>query len=337
MGSLIELHELTKTKEKLYEAYIQIYTGLTSVDRIISCRINGASFQVKIEEIKCMDKEFHLRRSEKGDSDEETTCVAEGDEWDAASIEAVLEKASESNSDGEETAEGGGGNLNSTREGEKSRVESSNIQKAAEDNHVSYWSQSSMERTTAHDLVGSEVRGGGEVIGPGPETHNSLEVSGPEQSKGLGKDYGNNSMGQRILSPVVGRPFFGPGSGEERTDLGQLGAAKLRTVRKRGGGSRMGRGKLRNREFNPREWEEFIEDMGSEGEKGMYATKSKKGKEKERPRPRGSNEEHLTQECREFGRKLGLKWEGQSEGSGEKDDKGVEGNGRLGDDGKQIL
>lgn len=235
MGSLIELHEVTKRKEKLDEAFVQIYTGLKSVDRIISCRIDGACFQVKIEEIKCLDKELHLRRSEEQDSEEESTCMAEGEDWDAASIEAALAKASEFNSDGEETAENGGGILNLTREGEKTETESSNTQIAADNDNGSFRFQSSMGKTTSHDLVGSEAGEGGETVGPGPELNNSLEVLGPEPMKDPESDLGENSLGQRISSPIGGRPHLESVSEEVRTDPRPSGVAKIISDRKRGG------------------------------------------------------------------------------------------------------
>lgn len=99
----------------------------------------------------------------------------------------------------------------------------------------------------------------------------------------------------------------------------------------------IGKGKSRNRVFDPREWDKFIENLGSEGERRRVNSKPKKGKEKEGPRIRGSQEEHWNEQCKEFGRKLGLRWEGQLEGSGEKAEEREVNSDRLGENGKQFL
>lgn len=60
MGRLVEMHELTESRRKLDEAYVRILTGLNSLDGILACKIDGESFNVRIEEVHFMEKELNL-------------------------------------------------------------------------------------------------------------------------------------------------------------------------------------------------------------------------------------------------------------------------------------
>lgn len=54
-GRLEELHEATENMGRLDEAYLNVSTGLAMIDRIMKCNIDGAAFQIKVEEIRCLD------------------------------------------------------------------------------------------------------------------------------------------------------------------------------------------------------------------------------------------------------------------------------------------
>lgn len=60
-GRLEELHDVTVHRKSLGEAYVSISTGLDTIDRIITCNIDGACFKIRIEEIRCMDNFNHLQ------------------------------------------------------------------------------------------------------------------------------------------------------------------------------------------------------------------------------------------------------------------------------------
>lgn len=87
---MVELHEATKQRSRLDEAYVRISVGLTSVDRIFICRIDGAEFKIKIEEIKCMDEELNLKQigEEDSTSDSDYSELA-GFKDDGSSVEAM--------------------------------------------------------------------------------------------------------------------------------------------------------------------------------------------------------------------------------------------------------
>lgn len=51
LGAFLEMHEDTKEKRRLDSAIIRISTGLESVNSNLQCRIDGAVFTIRIEEI----------------------------------------------------------------------------------------------------------------------------------------------------------------------------------------------------------------------------------------------------------------------------------------------
>lgn len=59
-GNMIKLHQNTKHKIKLDEALVKVSTGLASIDRLMRCKIDEACFQIRIEEIRCINDESHL-------------------------------------------------------------------------------------------------------------------------------------------------------------------------------------------------------------------------------------------------------------------------------------
>lgn len=50
-GSLIGLHAMTEKKLRLDEAFVKVNTGLNTIDRIISCNIDGVTFKIRVEEL----------------------------------------------------------------------------------------------------------------------------------------------------------------------------------------------------------------------------------------------------------------------------------------------
>ncbi|XP_057808416.1 uncharacterized protein LOC131022889 [Salvia miltiorrhiza] len=78
MGMVLKIHELTKSKERLDMAFIQISTGLASINKVIECKINGAHFKVRVEEVdefymsgKLQDKDEVVLSEEESFGDEE--------------------------------------------------------------------------------------------------------------------------------------------------------------------------------------------------------------------------------------------------------------------------
>ncbi|XP_057793292.1 uncharacterized protein LOC131009909 [Salvia miltiorrhiza] len=51
MGMVFKIHEVTKRRERLDAAFIQISTGLYSLNKIVESKINGAHFKIHIEEL----------------------------------------------------------------------------------------------------------------------------------------------------------------------------------------------------------------------------------------------------------------------------------------------
>lgn len=54
-GKMVEVHEITKSKLRIDEAFVQISTGLDSCDRTLPCKIDGLCFNVRIKEICCVE------------------------------------------------------------------------------------------------------------------------------------------------------------------------------------------------------------------------------------------------------------------------------------------
>lgn len=54
-GKLVNLNEVTRNKLRLDEAFVQISTGLGSCDRLLPCKIDGYCFNVRIQEVCCME------------------------------------------------------------------------------------------------------------------------------------------------------------------------------------------------------------------------------------------------------------------------------------------
>lgn len=60
LGRVVEMHEFTESRQKLDAAYVQILTRLSSLEGVLSCKIDGRSFNIRIEEIRGVDKEMRI-------------------------------------------------------------------------------------------------------------------------------------------------------------------------------------------------------------------------------------------------------------------------------------
>lgn len=63
LEKLIEVHEVTANKLKLDEAFVKVSTGIRTINRTLRCKIDGTSFDIKIEEVKCIELEEDLMPS----------------------------------------------------------------------------------------------------------------------------------------------------------------------------------------------------------------------------------------------------------------------------------
>lgn len=117
-GSLVEIHQVTEEKSRLDEAYVQISTGLTTIDKLWNCNIGGNKFQIKIEEIRCLVKELELHLS--GDTCSETTSETSESvgRKDDESVVAMLESSLEKRIAGDSSVIGGGNASNLAARGE---------------------------------------------------------------------------------------------------------------------------------------------------------------------------------------------------------------------------
>lgn len=55
VGTMLNLHEVTKNRTRINGAYVRIDTRLASCDRILPCKIDGRCFNIRIMEVCCMD------------------------------------------------------------------------------------------------------------------------------------------------------------------------------------------------------------------------------------------------------------------------------------------
>lgn len=60
-GRLEDLHDVTKQRRHLDEAYVRVSIGLASIGRIMTYNIDGPCFKIRVEEIRCMDNLNHLQ------------------------------------------------------------------------------------------------------------------------------------------------------------------------------------------------------------------------------------------------------------------------------------
>lgn len=106
-GRLEELHDVTLIKSRLDEAYVKVSTGLASIDRIMQCNIDGASFQIRVEEIRCMESINHLKIMEDSASETDSD-TSEEREWSGgAPAPAMMGTCSDFDDDDVESVQGG--------------------------------------------------------------------------------------------------------------------------------------------------------------------------------------------------------------------------------------
>lgn len=107
-GRLVELHEITSSRRRLDEAFVKVFTGLVSCDKILPCNIDGVLFPVKIEEICCDEVEDLWDPLGEAGSESEFSS-SNDDGWaDKPSLDALLEGLSESDGAGGGSVNGGG-------------------------------------------------------------------------------------------------------------------------------------------------------------------------------------------------------------------------------------
>lgn len=62
MERIVEMHDITESRQKLDVTYVRVITGLNSIDGIMAFKIDGESFNIRVEEVRCMEKEVHLQQ-----------------------------------------------------------------------------------------------------------------------------------------------------------------------------------------------------------------------------------------------------------------------------------
>lgn len=104
-GRFISMHGVTESKSRLDEAFVEVSTGMAQVDRMIECRIDGANFAVRVEEIRCREHISELFQS--SDSEPEAKSeYSDLEEWDDEdSVEARLSSNSKREDSGEHSVE----------------------------------------------------------------------------------------------------------------------------------------------------------------------------------------------------------------------------------------
>lgn len=119
IGTMVGLHEYTRCKQRLDEAYVKISTGLQSCDRVVSCKIDGAQFKIKIEEIRCTHMIGFLGQGgapESISTSESDSLSSDVDKWIGGhSVVAALEGWSESEREEGESVHGGAGTIRISR------------------------------------------------------------------------------------------------------------------------------------------------------------------------------------------------------------------------------
>lgn len=336
---------MTKQRRRLDEAFVRVSVGLNTVDTIVKCRINGAEFKIKIEEINCMDEEANLKQM----GDEDTSSDSEGSEIgdcidEASSVEA-MDFHSPSVASGDETAVGGNGVQHDQGGGYcMTNRAVSGTQKAADKDKSNMGGSNQVPPgSEAGEIEASHgIFEDGEGTGIGPKTIvGSVEVGplglvegGPRSMTGpvtqlnplLTEGEPNSDTNSRVhfsVGLVQGQdPNRDNQSGDvgirsrhgSRNEKGTGGETLSETARAEGRvkqkGRIGGRGlKSKRNPFTPKEWEDFIGSMASAEELESMGINKKKGK-----RARGAGDkrgqiqssESSGKKCWEFGKQLGL-------------------------------
>lgn len=66
---MVEVHESTESRTRLVAAFVRILTGLHSLDRVKSVKVDGESFNIRMEEVGSMENEFQSCRIDGCNSD----------------------------------------------------------------------------------------------------------------------------------------------------------------------------------------------------------------------------------------------------------------------------
>lgn len=81
---------MTESKRRLDVAFVRVLTGLNSVAGILACKIDGESFNIRFEEVCCMENEIHLQHRWEMDEDSDHTQSEMGRSIDLDSILACM-------------------------------------------------------------------------------------------------------------------------------------------------------------------------------------------------------------------------------------------------------
>lgn len=184
-GRLVELHEVSRNKLRLDEAFVKVSTGVWPIDRSLRCRIGGASFRIRVEEIRCSGFMRGVHQQVHVGSESESEFSAP-EEWsEKESVEAMWEERS-SPKVGDEPSVGGGsvGDRFDAHDLLAAKVYVLGIDKAAGDNYEGEEFQNNVGIEVAMDMEGC----GGPVDG-------LLELGG------LG--VGEEKVGQEISNRVI--------------------------------------------------------------------------------------------------------------------------------------
>lgn len=86
VGRVVEVHENTELRRTLDVAYVRIITGLCSLDWVMNCKVDGKSFNIRVEEMRSSEKVPQFQQCGDSDSEVESGFSGESENDDRESM-----------------------------------------------------------------------------------------------------------------------------------------------------------------------------------------------------------------------------------------------------------
>ncbi|XP_057808529.1 uncharacterized protein LOC131023008 [Salvia miltiorrhiza] len=241
-GLLLKIEEKTRTKERLDVAFIQMSTGFNSIGNILKCKIDGASFQIRVEE---MPDNFVSPEEEERSLDEDVDSECSLQDISQSSAKASIV---------ESETEDGEGNESVTQKNGVTELETKVVETNGPFPHYS-----GKDKGSQVQMVFSK--------GTDKSSSNEPETRGREINEGS-----RNEKEKEFQNELEGEECD-PSRVPDSLTAGVV--SKKGTANRRGRGSRKKTQKSKATENQHQVWGNFIADIESEGEMGKNGSGSR--------------------------------------------------------------
>lgn len=274
-GRLEELHDVTKSRRRLDEAYVRISTSLATIDRIMKCNIDNSHFQIRIEEIRCMENINHLHLLEDSDSDAYSDSMSNFEWFSDDSVDATAGFRSDLDAADGETVQGGADALNSPKTISRAAAHSpsGSVSHARDNNYGGCFQIRADPEVT---FVGSHIA---QSVSQVKETA-GLQITGLSNSIGPNQLNSpspiNSQKGLELAHPLQAQFSDAPETCLRLPSSSTHSYKSLSPPRARAQ-EKTSRRKSSRIPFDPKEFEAFISSMASGGELVAKGKRKRKG------------------------------------------------------------